>query len=193
MTALDMYSYSLWLTENFYLRLFNCYFRWDCSFIAGSPHLLLLHFHFLSSALSHRLSWHIQTETLLMPLKAFSCPLVLPEATKHRLSWPVITFSPLSDSPSSTYCSPPSPSLCYPQLTDILIFPRLYLSSPHLHLVCSQFHSKHLSRSRNLAHQLVCTPCSILSQTDWWSVQLCLCDVLLLCVCVCMYCLWKCF
>ena len=147
-------------------------FRCDCRSVvshssAGSTGSFLFW-----SGLSHWLSWHTQTETLLVSLKAFSSPPVLLEATKHQLSWPTVTFSPLSVSRLSTRCTPSSPSLCSFQLADILIFPLLYLPSLHLHLFffffCSRFHSERLSCFLNLA-------CSILSQTDCPATQLWIC------------------
>lgn len=127
---------------------------------------------FFWSILSHWLSWHIQTETSLVAVKAFSSPLVLLEVTKHQLSLPAITFSPFSVSHLSASGTPSSLSLCFFQLTDILIFPLLYLSSLHLHLFCSHFQSQRLSCFPNLSHRLLHSPCSILSQTDWWTNRL---------------------
>ncbi len=112
------------------------------------------------SVFSHSRPWHTQTETLHVSLKAFPFPLLLLKATKHQLSWPAITFSPLSVSHLSTCCTPSSPSLCFLQLTDILIFPLLYLSCLHLHLCYSHFHSGRLSCFLNLARAT--PPCSML-------------------------------
>ena len=78
---------------------------------------------FFWSVLSHWLSWHTQTETLLMSLKAFSAPPVLLEATKHQLSWPAITFSPLSASHLSTCRTPSSPLFVFPAARWHLNFP----------------------------------------------------------------------
>lgn len=139
-------------------------FRCDCRSVvshssAGSTGSFLFW-----SGLSHWLSWHTQTETLLVSLKAFSSPPVLLEATKHQLSWPAVTFSPLSVSRLSTRCTPSSPSLCSFQLADILIFPLLYLPSLHLHLFFSFFalaftqnvyHVFSISRALFLARQIV--------------------------------------
>lgn len=167
---LDDYTWCLFIStvtnQKSSLCLPSCYFRWDCRsvFCLLSPPCSTTSV-FFWSALSHWLSWHTQTETLLMSLKAFSSPLVLLEATKHQLSWPVSYLS--------TCHTPSSHSLCPSQLTDILIFPLLYLSSLHLHFFCSHFHSGLLSCFPNLTHSLLLRPlCSILSQTDWWTIRL---------------------
>lgn len=189
MTTHDSYSYSLWLIKKSSVCLLSCHFRWESCCLPDLTSCSTTS-SFLWSVLSHWLSWHTQTETLLMSLKAFSSPPVLLEATKHRLNWPEITFAPLSVSHLPTCRTPLSPSLCFLQLTGILIFHLLYLSSLHLHLFCSHFHSERLSCFLNLAHRLLCGPCSILSQTDCWTIQLWIRLSLYLyacyCVCVCV-------
>lgn len=177
MTTHDSYSYSLWLMEKsslcvellFQVRLPLCCLPHPTSSSTAS--------FFFWSVLSHWLSWHTQTETLLMSIKAFSSPQALLEATKHQLSWPAITFSPLSVSRLSTCHTPSSPPLCvFPPAHWHLNFPLLYLSSLHLHLFFA------LTFTQNVYHvfsispapllRLLHDPCSIISQTDLGTIQL---------------------
>lgn len=106
-----MIAFHIWLIKNWFL---SCYFRWVCCSVVSFPPTssITTPFYFWG-VLSHWLSWHMQTETLLASLKAFCSPPVLLEATKHRLSWPAITFSPCPLLISPLAGSPPSPSLSF--------------------------------------------------------------------------------
>lgn len=106
----------------------------------------------------------VETETLLLKL----CPPYWSfwRPPNPQLNRPTITFCPLSASHVSTSSLS---SLCFHKLADIVIFPPLYLSAINLNLFGSHFHAASItfSQSRPPTHQ-----CSILSETDWWTISL---------------------
>ena len=146
-----------------------CYYRWDCCSVVppASPPAPPPHFLLESLALLTHINWNLTHGSKSFP------SLVLLEATKHLLSWSAIPFS---SSSSVSYLSPrhtPSPaSLCVSPAHWHLNFPSA--SSPPFISI-----SFTLTFTQSVYHVFSISPTdfsnargSILSQMDWWTIQL---------------------
>lgn len=146
--------------EKSFLWVLSCYFRWDCCSVVSLTHPLFHHLIFLlkcieSLALLTHTNWNLTHvyKSFLFPTGAFRGYQTPAKLTGNNFLSPLI--SPLG---LIVFF------LCFLQLTDILIFPLVYLSSLHRHLFCSHFHSEPLSCFLNLAHQLLHAPCLFLAR-----------------------------